>query len=326
MEKPPYQGKLSILESLTPLAKELRSVRIDREGITDFCSRIDPSHLPRPRWDFFFVYPGLDEIAVDYFMLMNSLNFCYWGNPKWTVEYRGQLLDGAFGMFATLTRALEEGLPIYDGGWLAGITRDDLARILRGRGEIPLFYQRFTICREIGRILSEKFGGRFHRLVDRAEKSAVKLVRLLVENFPSFDDSAEWDGYRILFYKRAQLAPAMLYERWQGKGPGAFNDIGEMTASADYKLPQVLRELGILHYSPPLEKFADGRLQIPPGTREELEIRITTLVACEMIRERLQERFPGITSQSVDRLLWTAGQAGNGPERKPYHLTLTTAY
>ncbi len=162
--------------------------------------------------------------------------------------------------------------------------------------------------------------------MDRAEKSAVKLVRLLVENFPSFDDSAEWDGHRILFYKRAQLAPAMLFERWQGKGPGAFGDIGELTASADYKIPQVLRQLGILVYSPALEKFVDDGVQIPPESREELEIRITTLVACEMIRERCQEHFPGITSQSVDRLLWTAGQAKKGPDHKPYHLTLTTAY
>jgi hypothetical protein len=326
MENHPYQGKLSILKSLTTLAERLRAVRIDRERIRDFCSQVSNSHLPHPRWDFYFVYPGLDEVGVDYFMLMNSLNFCYWGTPKWTVEYRGQLLDGAFAMFAALTRALEEGIPIYDGGWLAEISQSDLSRILRGRGEIPLFYQRFIILREVGRILREKFGGRFYHLVAQAEKSAVKLVRLLVENFPSFNDSAEWEGQRILFYKRAQLAPAMLFERWQGEGPGAFFDIGELTASADYKIPQVLRQLGILDYSPVLAKFIDSRRRIPPESREELEIRITTLVACELIREGLQDRFPGITSQTVDRLLWTAGQDKGGPERKPYHLTLTTAY
>ncbi len=326
MEKHPYRGKLSVLESLTPLARELRTVRINRERLVDFCSQIDPSHFPRPRWNYFFVHPGLDEVGVDYFMLMNALNFCYWGDPKWTVEYRGQLLDGAFGMFAALTRALREGYPIYDGEWLAGISRNDLAHILRGEGELPLLYQRFNICREVGRVLTENFGGRFHNLVAQAENSAVKLVRLLVENFPSFDDSAEWETRRILFYKRAQLAPAMLQERWQGRGPGAFTDIDEMTASADYKIPQVLRQLGILIYSPELENFVDRKVRIPPGTREELEIRITTLVACELIRERLQLRFPEITSQAVDRLLWSAGQGKKGPNHKPYHLTLTTAY
>ncbi len=71
-------------------------------------------------------------------------------------------------------------------------------------------------------------------------------------DFPSFDDSAEWGGHRLLFFKRAQLAPAMLFERWKGTGAGAFNDIGELTASADYKIPQVLRRLEILEYSPDL--------------------------------------------------------------------------
>lgn len=326
MENHPYQGKLSILESLTPLAKKLRLVRIDRERLLEFCSQIDAPHIPRPRWDFFFIRPGLDEIGVDYFMLMNALNFCYWGHPKWAVEYRGQFLDGAFGMFAALTRALEEGIPIYDGEWLAGAGRAEVAQVFRGRGEIPLLHQRFAICREVGRVLSEGFGGRFHQLVESAGKSAVKLVRLLVENFPSFDDSAEWDNQRLLFYKRAQLAAAMLHERWGGRGPGEFGDIGELTASADYKIPQVLRQLGILVYRPELEKLVDGQLQIPPGTREELEIRITTLVGCEMIRERLAIRFPEVTSQAVDRLLWLAGQARGEPGRKPYHRTLTTAY
>ncbi len=326
MENHPYRGKLSILESLTPLAKKLRLVRIDRECVLDFCSRIDTPNIPRPSWDFFFIHPGLDEIGVDYFMLMNALNFCYWGNPKWTVEYRGQLLDGAFGMFAALTRALEEGIPIYDGQWLAGASRAEVARIFRGRGEIPLLHQRFAVCREVGRVLSGGFAGRFHKLVESAGKSAVGLVRLLVENFPSFDDSTEWDNHRLLFYKRAQLAAAMLHERWGGRGPGAFGDIGELTASADYKIPQVLRRLGILVYGPELEKLVDERIQIPPGSREELEIRITTLVACEMIRERLAPRLAGVTSQDVDRILWLAGQGQASPGQKPYHLTLTTAY
>ncbi len=326
MENHPYQGKVSILESLTPLVKELRLVRINRDRLLDFCSKVDSSHIPRPRWDYFFIHPGLDEIGVDYFLLMNALNFCYWGNPKWTVEYRGQLLDGAFGMFAALTRALEEGVPIYDGGWLAGASRAEIARIFRGQGEIPLLYHRFTICREVGRILTAEFEGRFHVLVRRAGNSAVSLVRLLVEHFPSFDDSAEWNNHRLLFYKRAQLAAAMLWERWQGKGRGAFADIGELTASADYKLPQVLRQLGILVYSPELEKFVDRRIQIPPGAREELEIRTTTVVVCEMIRERLAIRLPDVTSQAVDRLLWYAGQTKGGSEWRPYHLTLTTAY
>lgn len=53
MENPSYQGKTSILASLTPLAKELRLARIDRGRLLAFCSQVEPSHFPRPKWDFF---------------------------------------------------------------------------------------------------------------------------------------------------------------------------------------------------------------------------------------------------------------------------------
>ena len=38
----------------------------------------------------------------------------------------------------------------------------------------------------------------------------------------------------------------------QGKGLGAFHDIGELTMFADYRVPVVLRQLDILQYSPEL--------------------------------------------------------------------------
>ncbi len=325
MESLPYHGKKDILDSLAPLGKELRSVRINREFLTNFCSQVGPDDFPHPRWDLPFIYPYPDEIGVGYFMLMNALNFCYWGTPKWTVEYQGKLLDGAWGMFAALKRALDEGIPIHDGAFLAGIGEGDLKHIFRGMGEIPLLSQRIAICREVGRVLTDNFQGSFLYLVKAAEGSAVNLVRLLVTRVPSFDDSAEWEGNRLLFFKRAQLAPAMLFERWQGTGSGAFNDIGELTVSADYKIPQVLRKRGILEYAPGLERFVDEKRRIPARSREELEIRTATILACEMIVEQIQPRYPGVTSQAVDRMLWYVGQK-HTPDEKPYHLTLTTAY
>ena len=38
----------------------------------------------------------------------------------------------------------------------------------------------------------------------------------------------------------------------QGKGLGAFHDIGELTMFADYRVPVVLRQLDILQCSPEL--------------------------------------------------------------------------
>ena len=320
-----YRGKNDIIRSLLPLAGDLRHVRIDRDKISEFCAPIRRKHLVSPQWDQKFIFSGRDEIGVDYFMLMNALNFSYWGEPRWTVEFEDRLLDGAFGMFAALNRAVDDGIPIWEGAFLAGIGPTELADIFRGKGTIPLFNQRLTICREIGSVLTRHFEGRFYHLVERSEGSAVRMVRLLVSHFPSFNDASEWEGEPILFYKRAQLAPAMLFERWEGAGPGSFSDLDQMTVSADYKIPQVLRKLGIITYSDQLKRLVDSRRIIPVNSREELEIRVSTILAAELILKGLQTKFPKITSQNVDRMLWLIGQQ-KSPDDKPYHRTRTIAY
>jgi len=320
-----FQGKKSIIKSLIPLIENLNFVVINKEKLNSFCDSLHGRHFPFPDWSSPIIYPNLDETGVDYFILMNSLNFCYWGNPRWTVEYKNRKLDGAWGMFAALSRALEEGFPIWDGEFLASLSRTDFATIFRGNVKIPLFEQRLAICREIGRGLSKQFGGRFYLLVKQAEKSAVKLCELLFTTFPSFDDTSSWEGHHLLFYKRAQLAPAMLQERWKGLGPGQFRDIELLTVSADYKLPQILRRFGIIEYTNGLDRIVDEGRHLPARSREELEIRSATIMATEMMLSRLQPRIKGLNSQRLDRLLWLLGQK-KSPEDKPYHKTLTINY
>ncbi len=322
---PGFRGKAEILESLKPILDSLEFVKIDSGTIASFCSRVEPRHIPTPDWESPCIYPGLDETGIDYFILMNCINFCYWGTPKWTVEFGGSFYDGAFAMFAALTRALQAGGPLGDGRFLASLSQTRLRRILKGNVEIPLFQQRLNILRETGRVLADEFEGRFSNVVAQARGSAVKLVGILVDRFASFDDSVNWEGRRLVFHKRAQLAPAMLHERWKGQGAGAFSDISELTVSADYKIPQVLRRLGILRYSPALETLVDDHRIIPANSREEIEIRAATIMAGEMMREVIAENVTGITSQGVDRFIWLIGQTKIAGE-KPYHRTLTTMY
>ncbi|HPJ71292.1 MAG TPA: queuosine salvage family protein [bacterium] len=217
-----FSGKEEIIRSLRPVVSDFKFVAVNDKVLDEFCSRIRPKHIPHPDWNAPVIYGGLDETGIDYFLVMNSINFCFWGDPKWTVEYRGRSYDGAFGMFAALTRALEEGHPIYDGAYLAKLSKTDLAHILRGNVPIPLLEPRLGILRDIGRGLAGRWGGRFSRMVAEVGGSAVALVGLLTEQFPSFNDSVPWGEGRLIFHKRAQLAPAMINERWRGKGIGAF--------------------------------------------------------------------------------------------------------
>jgi hypothetical protein len=228
-------------------------------------------------------------------------------------------------MMAALSRALDEGYPLLDGAFLARIGEDEFRHILRGNVPIPLEGERWAIFRVCGMLLARDFGGRWHEVVRRAGGSAVRLVELLVTSFPSWDDAAQFEGRHVAFYKRAQLAAGMLYQAFGGQGWGAFEDIGRLTVYADYKLPQVLRKLGILVYDEELSALVDGQTPIPAGSRMEVEIRAATVWAGEEMRQALLDRAPGITATHIDFWLWETSQR-KSPDDRPYHRTLTAAY
>ena len=204
------------------------------------------------------------------------------------------------------------------------MTDERLQHILRGEGELILFKERVAILREVGAILVEKFGGSFSELFAAAGGSAPALALILIKHFPSFRDAASMGRKEVMFYKRAQLAPMMIFERYEGKGVGALKDMDDLTVAADYKLPQGLRALAIIGYCDKLAEKVYEMVEIPPGSREEIEIRAATVWASELIRECLSERFEGVTSLHVDYYLWTIGRSSL--PMKPYHRTRTIYY
>jgi hypothetical protein len=66
----------------------------------------------------------------------------------------------------------------------------------------------------------------------------------------------------VFLYKRAQIFVADLYGAFGGSGLGGFGDIGALTMFADYRVPVVLRLLGVLQYGPGLaDKVGDAEMQ-----------------------------------------------------------------
>jgi hypothetical protein len=101
--------------------------------------------------------------------------------------------------------------------------------------------------------------------------------------------------------------------------------MAELTAFADYKLPQVLRHLGILNYSPELAQMVDNQVLLSPGSAEEIEIRANTIWAVEVIRQELERCGRKTRAFEIDWLLWNMGQEDTY-RAKPYHRTVTIFY
>ena len=98
-----------------------------------------------------------------------------------------------------------------------------------------------------------------------------------------------------------------------------------LTAFADYKLPQVLRELGIISYHPELAARIDALEYLQAGSEEEVEIRAMTVWAVEELRRGFQEHGRKVTSPRIDNWLWQLGQM-DAFRKRPYHRCRTIFY
>ena len=89
-----------------------------------------------------------------------------------------------------------------------------------GRGELPAAQAAVLLgrsLRQAGRVLLERYQGQFINAVSGAEGSAARLAELVVHDFPSFNDVAEYRGEQVRFYKRAQLLASDLWGAFGGK-------------------------------------------------------------------------------------------------------------
>ncbi len=294
-----------------------------------------------PMWDTRYHFFDGTERTVNWLLLLDALNFCFWGEkgqPRWSIEYKGERLNGYWAEAAALTRAVEEGYPLWDARYLSEISNADMAAIFRGAPAletsagnpataigIPLFEQRVANAREVGRVLLERFDGQFSHVIEEAAGSAVRLALLLVEYFPSFRDVASFRGQAVLFYKRAQICVADLRAGFGGQHWGALSDVDQLTIFADYKLPQLLRHFGVLEYHPTLAERIDRQELLEPGGEEEVQIRAATVWACEFLRQTISAATDEtLTAADIDAQLWLLSQ--DIPNMRPYHRVRTIYY
>jgi len=127
----------------------------------------------------------------------------------------------------------------------------------------------------------------------------------------------------VRFWKLAQLSVWIL----QATLPGGtdFEDLGRLTAFADYIVPAALRVLGITSYSDELEATIREGLPIEAGSAWEVEISAHTIYACDELTRRVNELRPpelqAIVPQ-VDARLWVPFHRTH----YPHHLTRTVFY
>src|SRR5205085_5713234 len=82
-------------------------------------------------YDRYHFHDGTER-TVNWLLVLDALNFCFWAEknqPRWRIEYEGEPLNGYWAEAAALTRAVEEGVPLWDAEYLSTMSSDALAHI-----------------------------------------------------------------------------------------------------------------------------------------------------------------------------------------------------
>ena len=321
-----------VLDSLRPVIEASQDVRTDLTRIADVAKWMAYEELPFPQFSLPFGLETDRDEAIDFTLVSDSINSAFTDfttNVKFQTQYQGENWSDSQAMTACLKRALEQGVHVLDGRFLARVTRAELARIFGGNIEMPMLGEKLTVLNNVGRVLEQRYDGFFHNFVATCSPKLYDggkgLVDRLVTEFPRFNDVSPYRGKEIKFYKLAQLAYWGLYAGLKRHGGFRIDDIGSMTAFADYIVPVALRVMDILVYSPQLdEKIRTHRL-IPRDSDEEIEIRAHMLYATALLTEDINALRPAelqVIIPQVDARLWLNYHTTHWP----HHLTRTIMY
>ncbi|XP_050514507.1 queuosine salvage protein [Diabrotica virgifera virgifera] len=325
-------------ESAKLIASKALMVKINEYGIEKLgdilVEEIESGKLSPSNFSQTDVHPkSTDKNAIDWIFVVDTLNFCFW-HYKWEEGWVVNGLTGYFALCGAINRAVKQGIDILNPKFYSTITKEKLAEILKSdnKVEIPLFDERLKCLHEVGNVLLEKFDGSFENVVKKANHSAKTLLNLVVENFQCFKDEADYNGQRVSLYKRAQILVGDIWACFENKDLGYFEDIEEITAFADYRVPQTLLWYGALEYQEDLQAYLDDNVIFKNGDDEEIEIRGCTIHAVELLKEYVAKKLSTnktINSILIDHFLWDFRRKhAKEIEEKglPFHKTFSIYY
>lgn len=327
-----------IRDATARVMSETPWVAIDQDAIDRVAESMRSDWSDPPAWDDTLHFRGTPVETAGWVVVLDALNYCFWAqgddpDVRWRVTWRGTTHNGYDALAAALHRAVvDDGYPIWDAAWLRDIPLETVSHLLRGDEgcpPIPLLRDRMACLRDLGE-------SRYHRnkqpadIAIDARGSAERVTRLARHRYLMFDDVTVWqsrDGQVIWvpLYKRAQILAADLAGALAGTELAITKHHDRLTAFADYKVPQVLRQLGILRYHPDLAGRIRRLERIPVSSAEEVSIRAATVQACELLVAALADLGIATTASELDWRLWTLGQ-GLADDAEPYHRTVTTSY
>lgn len=306
-----------IIDKIEFVSNNSRYVKINEEKVIEFSNNI--KDIKHNFWLSFSPFNILDldvEELINFLLIFESIDFSFWGDPKWTINADKTKEDGSIGLLYCLLKYYREtkNLEFYK------LNKEDFNKILKGNVEIPLLDERFEIVCNISRVVKEKMDGNFYRFIKDCYTD-IELFDIITKNFKDFEDKRIYKGETIYFYKLAQLLVSDIANIRKIK-ENIDIDYSHLIGAADYKIPQVMRAIGLIEYNDELAIIVDNKIKIQECSDYEIEIRANMLNVINKIKIYLNNK---VYAMDINDYIWGESRNKN-LDFKPYHLTRTTSY
>lgn len=293
-----------------------KHVKINKEKIKEFSLSI--KDLKLEHWLSFNPYNILNwsvEDIVNFLIILGSIDCSFWGNPKWTIETENGEVDGAIALIYSLVKLKIKGHLNFE-----QISYQEFTEALKGNVSMPLEKERYDVLYQTSFVINHQMNGNFYQYIKNINND-IELLNLIINNFKSFKDIRTYNGKTIYFYKLAQLVTSDILHIRELK-ENIWVDYSHLVGCADYKIPQILRHIGILEYDQDLSSLVDNKIEIEENAIYEVEIRASMIIAINLIKKELDDKM---TSLDINDYIWLLGQ-DKSSKPKPYHLTRTMSY
>lgn len=266
------------------------------------------------------VYDMSTRDIVNFLLIYDSIDFSFWGNPKWTIDVNGKNLDGGIALLHCIFNLFNgrDSIEVYQ--QLENMSLEEFKEILKGNVEIPLLEERYSIVTSIAKIVNKKMNGSFYDYIKEMNTDQ-QIFETVLSNFSSFEDTRTYEGQTIYFYKLAQLLTSDILHVIEIKESKEV-DYSNLLGCADYKIPQVMQGFGILEYDTELSSILESKTEIEENSEYEVEIRASMIVVINYIWEQIDKSIDRI---DINDFVWSKGQ-DKTKQYKPYHLTRTKSY
>jgi len=228
-------------------------------------------------------------------LIGGSINYCYW--------YGSSYIRPCDSSSTKMFEVVEHAFQLYNpSGGVHSLDKclDDLIKYL-SMERFPLLEERIKHLNEL-RLNGQDF---IKTVIQYKEQNIEFLLNSMVQIFPGYASD--------IFLKRAFLFFAQLNRIF-----GWFEeDMYNIPVPADYQVPKMLQQYGILDYDEELQDAIEAEVHLSKWSGAECEIRAATILACKQLCKKTEWSMP-----DVDAYFWLRRKEAT----IPFHLTVTTDY